>query len=306
MSNRTNLNTLLLMSVFLLAMASTSFAEMLFPMHVGKRYEYERWVYGDETTKWTVVMEFVDKMTVNSLDYYHLQVTNYNNDGAIQDEGYVRSTEEAVYGYNPIGDDSLQLQKARVGTMWILDEPESNGYDYKVIEIVAIERVTVPYGTFNKAYVDRRFKCVDPADLSLGCSPDWYTWTVPGIGIVREVDFWVESYPPPLVEELVSISSSLEDIITDTLNFFDQSVTNGDLVGVGKGKGKKQLKDMKKMLETAAELIEDGFNEDACEQLTEAHLRCDGNADPPDYVAGAATATLADMIQDVIDELGCE
>jgi hypothetical protein len=298
---KANLNKSVMMLVLLLIMASPTLAEMLFPMHVGKQYVFEKWSNGDEANKWTVVMEFVDKFTVNSLDYYHLQIYNNDNDYAI-DHYYVRSTEDTVYDYNPDGDDIIGFQEARVGTSWTSYEERDDGLNYSFAEIVAIERVTVPHGAFNKAYKIYKYRYDDIGNRS----PEHYDWLVPGIGEVKEVDYWVESGPAPTTMELVSISSTLEDMMANALNYFYQSVTKGDLVGVGKGKGKKELKSLEETLKTASELIEEGYNGEACEQLSDALSRCDGDDNPPDYVSGSATSTLATMIQELIYELGCQ
>lgn len=298
---KSNLQSTGIMLILILAIASTTFAEMLFPMHEGKQCVYEKWSYGDETNKWTVEMQFGDKITDNSMNYYHLQILNNDHDDAMQDQGYVRSTEEAVYDYNPSGDDLSQLQQAKVGTSWTFYDQSDSGLNYKVIEIVAVERVTVPYGTFNKAYKHRKYR-----HDGMGIySPDYYEWVVPGIGVVKQVDYWVESGLAPTTMELVSVSSTLEDMMTDTLSFFYQSVTNGNLKGIGKGKGKKQLSNLKRLLETASELIETGYNEEACGQLSQAYARCDGESSTPDYVSGEATETLAEKIENLITELGC-
>jgi len=63
---------------------------------VGNICVYESWLYGDEGNKWTVEMEFVDKITVNSIDYYLLQVTNYNNDGVTDYDPSTDKVELAV------------------------------------------------------------------------------------------------------------------------------------------------------------------------------------------------------------------
>jgi len=105
--------------------------------------------------------------------------------------------------------------------------------------------------------------------------------------------FWVVAEPQVMIEE--------------TLAFFNASVEAGTLVGEGPGKSAdKRLNALRNMLEAAAELIEAGLYELACEQLWDAYRKCDGDPKPPDFVSGAACAELAAMIQDVIDSLGCE
>jgi hypothetical protein len=297
MVTRANLDNLFIVSVILLAMAGTTFAgPLLCPMHVGLELTYQR---TNGTVTWSVVQKLAGMENHNSMDYYQLESSI--NGGAYELVDIVRSTEDALYSYNPSGDDYLQFQGARVGTRWTFYE-EHGGLNYKVIEIVAIERVTVPYGTFNKAYKHRKYRCATPEGANP--SPDWYEWIVPGVGVVKQVDYWTGG--PPEIMELVNISSELKNKMADTLVFFDASVDNGALEGVGKGKGKKQLNSLKKMLETAAELIEDGFNDEACEQFTEALSRCDGDNDPPDYVTGDAINELANKIQDVINGLKCQ
>lgn len=196
-----NQKTLLSISVFLLAMAGTTFAQpSLFPFQVGLKYEYAR---SDNTGReWTVHRELKSQVTINSLDYFQLQDWNYSNDSASEDVGYVRSTEQGLYAYNPGGNDYLEFQKSPVGTKWSFYQP-SYEFGYKVIEIVAIETVTVPYGTFDSAYKHRRYRCADPNDLTKGRSPDWYEWFVPGVGVVKEEDHWNDH--PPAIMELVRV-----------------------------------------------------------------------------------------------------
>ena len=122
-----------------------------------------------------------------------------------------------MYGYNPGGSDYLEFQKAPVGTAWSFYQ-EHDGLDYKFIEIVAIEQVTVPYGTFNEAYNHRRYRCAN-SDGSGTRSPYWYEWIVPGVGMVKEVDYWArETQVPPLTSELISVIIAADfDIGRDTL-----------------------------------------------------------------------------------------
>jgi len=95
--------------------------------------------------------------------------------------------------------------------------------------------------------------------------------------------------------------------IEETIDFFDWAVEAGELEGQGPGKSANgRLNALRNMLENAAVLIEDGFYEEACDQLWSAYKKCDGNPKPPDFVTGEATDDLAVMILGVMDELGCE
>jgi len=159
-------------------------------------------------------MELDQQITFNSLIYFHLQRWNYYNDGAWEDLGYARSTEQAVYMYNPSGPEDLVFQMASVGTEWRYQMSDG---DYQVRKIYAIEPVMVPYGTFDTAYVHQNYTCVDPDDLTKGQSTYFYEWMVPGVGYVKGVNDWGDN--PLLTMELVDLIIAADiDIDRDTLN----------------------------------------------------------------------------------------
>jgi hypothetical protein len=88
--------------------------------------------------------------------------------------------------------------------------------------------------------------------------------------------------------------------VADILAFFDASVANGSLVGYGPGKSAEGRKNaLRNMIEAAGDLIDDGNTTKACQQLQDAYLRTDGSSRPPEFVAGPAAPTLAQMIFDL-------
>jgi hypothetical protein len=107
-----------------------------------------------------------------------------------------------------------------------------------------------------------------------------------------------DDVPDPPVDDVVQM-------MADTLTFFYASADDGSLVGVGKGKGVKELKSLQSMLETAYDQIVGGNYSGACGQLSDAYDRCDGQSNPTDYVSGSATSTLNAMIEEVMIALGC-
>jgi hypothetical protein len=93
--------------------------------------------------------------------------------------------------------------------------------------------------------------------------------------------------------------------IQDILDFFDQSVANGSLIGNGPGNSADgRRKALRNKIKAAGDTIEDGG--DACEQLLDVYHRCDGLPRPPEFVAGPSAPTLAGMILDLMADLGCE
>jgi len=105
-----------------------------------------------------------------------------------------------------------------------------------------------------------------------------------------------------------TITSLTLGISPDTiLEFFDDSVDNGDLSGSGPGKSaNNRLNALRNMVEEAGALIEGGFIAEACRQLMDAYKKTDGKPRPPDFVEGDAAPDLATMIQDLRAGLGCQ
>jgi len=96
-------------------------------------------------------------------------------------------------------------------------------------------------------------------------------------------------------------------IIDAILNFFNQSVKAGSLVGKGSGNSAKdRLNSIRDMLETTGDLIAVGDIEDACEQLKATSEKCDNDLSHADFVSGSAIAELDDMILDLRTKLKCE
>jgi hypothetical protein len=94
--------------------------------------------------------------------------------------------------------------------------------------------------------------------------------------------------------------------VADILAFFDASVAAGTLYGDGPGNSADGRRNaLRNQIEAAGDLIDDGAIQEACQQLLDAYQRCDGLPRPPEFVAGPAAPTLAQMILDLMGELGC-
>jgi hypothetical protein len=111
------------------------------------------------------------------------------------------------------------------------------------------------------------------------------TVSLAGMGVAEE--------PPPLAVE-------------DILAFFDASLADGTLYGSGPGTsadGRRRA--LRNKIKAAGDLFEGGDLDGACNQLLSAYRRCDGLARPPEFVAGPAAPTLAQMLLDLITVVGC-
>jgi len=99
-----------------------------------------------------------------------------------------------------------------------------------------------------------------------------------------------------------------EEQIEDTQEFFDDAVSSGELTGTGPTStaAAGKLNAIENMLEQAEYLIDNGFIEEACNQLNAIYKKTDGKAKPKDFVTGAAAEDLAEKILALMDSLGCE
>lgn len=132
-----------------------------------------------------------------------------------------------------------------------------------------------------------------------------------GLAGDQTVSGWVEIAD---VSGRTSISSSAETYlpivninIEDILAFFDASIADGTLFGVGPHLNARRAKqaNLRRMLVRAGVFIDGNKIDSACSQLARAYSRCDGLPIPPDFVTGVAVSTLADMILSLRASLNC-
>jgi hypothetical protein len=192
------LKALLFIPLFLL-ISSTAYTIDMWPMQVGMWWELDKHDSAVPPHTWTVRSEVIGTVTIGTQEYFNVAVWDYEPGGSYK-EIPIRSTNIAAYYYDGVGE-RLGWQIAPVGTKWSFTHVSGGETGQIVREIISIEPVTVPYGTFSNAYVHRNY--FDPDDPSTPNSPYWYEYFVPGVGMVKEVDYaWPSSYYPPTVQEL--------------------------------------------------------------------------------------------------------
>ncbi|OHB67989.1 MAG: hypothetical protein A2Y76_14915 [Planctomycetes bacterium RBG_13_60_9] len=102
----------LLVTISLLGTAAITLAEPFLPLYQGQAYTLHR-REANNPVGWSVRMEVVgQKVTLGSHEYFRVQSWNYDNDSQFEDQGYLRSTEEALCLYNPTGEDYVVFQRA--------------------------------------------------------------------------------------------------------------------------------------------------------------------------------------------------
>jgi len=167
-----------------------SCTELLWPLEVGEVRQYSR---TDVTgASWDVTLDVLETVVFHSNTYYHLLESNYRP-GEVE-HMYFRLTASTIYTWDVEGaTETIGFRLGRAGEMWVIGDEQA--------EILGTESVTVPYGGPYNAIV---FRMKDIAEDS----PYWFEYIVPGLGLVKEVDYWTDD--PPRIMSLVSILAATE------------------------------------------------------------------------------------------------
>lgn len=153
---------------------------------------------------WTETLFFIAEAHFPAMSNdYQLVVVKQNWDGEMptgaNDEiasTYLRSTDTAMYLFDHLnGNEFLDWQKAPVGTTWTVDY---GGGDSNTVEIVAIETVHVPAGTFTD--------CIKIQKRNQNEAIEWHEWIKPGFFMVKWIDGVGGTNEAPVVYELQSWS----------------------------------------------------------------------------------------------------
>ena len=180
------INILIVALLFVLGIESAVFGvSTLFPLETGMVFEHS--AVNSTGNSWTITMEVLEEVSLGSNNYYHMR--QWDHSPGEVDDFYLRSTDNAHYEWNGTSE-ILLWQVAPVGTTWVTGD--------NLVEIIAIESVTVPYGGPYEAYVHRTRNIVKD-------SLYWYDYIVPGLAPVKIIDYDERDYPPQTME-LVSIS----------------------------------------------------------------------------------------------------
>jgi hypothetical protein len=177
MSTRSKIALLIFFGVLLAAPVQ---AAQLFPLQTG------RWTEADKQdnldSKWVVRADILEEVTLDNTKYFHARVLNYDPpEGDVSRDMYIRSTETEIYFWNGPGlGETLGFKLGEVGISWTYN----GGANKK--EIVAIEQITIPYGGNYTAYKYQSYAISNPSAYNL-------EWVVPGLGLAKEEDHWVDN-----------------------------------------------------------------------------------------------------------------
>ncbi len=187
---------LLFMITSLLISVSNVHAVDFWPMQVGSVYEYAKHDSATPQNNWTVQAEVLNTVTIGSYDYFNVKITELG----VSDNVLFRSTADTIFYYGG-GVERPFWKSAPVGTTWSYLDPDGVGTAFA--EIVSVDTLpwetdkntlTVPYNSysFSDVYIHKKYYN----------TPDnfWYEYVVPGVGVVKDVDFGADNNPPHITE----------------------------------------------------------------------------------------------------------
>jgi hypothetical protein len=120
-------------------------------------------------------------------------------------------------------------------------------------------------------------------------------------------EFIFDAYPYDSPVLVVTAALTPAEQIDALLDFIDESVAAGSLVGSGLGRsGEHRLGALLNMIEAASGLVDAGHTDGACTQFSTVLRRTDGLLLPPDFVEGEAATEVAERVRTLLSDLGCE
>ena len=202
-------------------------------------------------------------------------------------------------------------------------------YDFGDVELEtagSILMTILNYGNGDLSVQNLTFTPESSTDFTVTLSPELPSIVAPEGSIDIEISFApstkelisavleISSDDPdePVVSvNLVGVGVVVEvppaEQIEDILEFFDTSVADGTLEGVGPGNYPvNRLKALRNMLEATSDLIVGEYFDDAYAQLIDVLKKCDNQVPPPDFVTGEAREEIANMILELMEDLESE
>ena len=165
--------------------------------------------------------------------------------------------------------------------------------DYQIVS-----NPSLPFGMFPPPDVP------NTADVVIEYSPS--SIGVSSTKLVLTVDIGIDgtshTFEVPINGNGILGETPPSEAIADILAFFDASVDDGTLEGVGPGNSAYyRLMALRNMIKAAGDLP----IAEACQQLQDAYISCDGEAKPREFADGDSRDELAAMILDLMASMGC-
>lgn len=199
-------------------------------------------------------------------------------------------------------------------------------YDFGDVELETASSILITilnYGNGDLSVQNLTFTPESSTDFTVTLSPELPSVIAPEGSIDVEVTFAPSTEDilyavleitsddpdePVVTVNLVGVGLVIEvppsEQIEQILEFFDISVADGTLVGVGPGNSaSNRLNALRNMLKATSDLIVVEYFEDAYEQLVDVLKKCDGQVPPPDFVSGEAKEELANKILELMEDL---
>ena len=191
---------LLCFFVSFIIIPSIASSELLWPFQVGYTYKYLEQDKGEDPVYSHDIVK--EKVTLDSVEYFHITEFDPESPGIVEDS-YARSTENAIYLYNPEGDEILLFQAGPTGTTWYnLHEEDGEGlfyYFYEIVDDNATVNFDLGHEPMTGAYkysLTQQCKDLEKTDCIPG---NEFNWIVPNVGWVKAYE-WTEEGDWYLIE----------------------------------------------------------------------------------------------------------
>jgi hypothetical protein len=173
-----------LATLLLACLAVSAQAAPLFPLQTGRWMEMDK--HDNQGNTWTVRMMIFEEVTLEEKQYFRVQelfYDPYDPDGGDKfSEFYMRSTETEVFIYNGLNlGETLVFKTGLQGASWTYQD--ESGTIYK--EIVSTNDQITIQGVTYTAYKYIHYNINDSSRFD-------YEWIVPGLGLVKEEDHWLD------------------------------------------------------------------------------------------------------------------
>ena len=177
-----------------IVMPSIASSGLIWPLKIGDTYkfiEHDKEEGEDPSYEYSIVAE---KVKINSIDYFHFPEIDPVSGDIIPggEDAYLRSTEDAIYQYNPDGDEIIVFQSGTIGTTWYNYDPEGDDevykhYFYEIVDDDATVDFLFGHEPLTGAYKCRIHMCSDFEETN--CSSEYELfWIMPNLGYVKAVE----------------------------------------------------------------------------------------------------------------------
>jgi hypothetical protein len=132
-----------------------------------------------EANPWKAQIKVIGSTTVDATQYFSVEIPQWGQ--GTQEQVFLRSTEKGLYRLEAEGECTV----ADLGQSDTTFRCRTAAGGWEVTALLAQAALEVPAGTFTTAFLFRKHIVYDSGSMS----PDWDVYIVPGVGLVKQVEY---------------------------------------------------------------------------------------------------------------------